>query len=59
MKTTVKLRLVAIVVAMLFLVIGVDFLPRLFCWMPLVAACAWALNSEEFIEWYSGFFPEL
>jgi hypothetical protein len=40
----------AIIGAVLFLVIGVDYMPHLFCWIPLIVVIYFVSKCKPFLE---------
>lgn len=51
MKKMYWYYIAAIVLAMLWLVVGVDYMPYLFAWAPLICALIWVLRDKEFVMW--------
>lgn len=52
MKTNIKVAIcyIAVILSILFLVIGVDYLPVLACWLPLIITGGLALQCKAFVE---------
>lgn len=52
MKTNIKVAIcyAAIILSILFLVIGVDYLPILLCWVPLIITGGFALKCRAFVD---------
>ena len=49
MKTQVKVITAALIASALFLVVGVDYLPHLICWLPLIISATFACSSSAFV----------
>ena len=49
-KAQIIICYMALVAAMLFLVIGVDYLPCLACWIPLIVAVKFTFNCIPFAK---------
>lgn len=47
-KMQIRICWVAIIASILFLVIGVDYLPILACWMPLLVTCKLTFACDAF-----------
>lgn len=50
-STKIKLLTIALIACVLFLVVGVDYLPHLVCWMPLIITACFALSSRAFVTY--------
>lgn len=52
MKTSTKVKIcyTAVVLSVIFLVVGVDYLPVLACWLPLIITGGFALQCKAFVE---------
>lgn len=48
-STKIKLLTIALIACVLFLVVGVDYLPHLVCWMPLIITAYLALKCRAFV----------
>lgn len=49
MKKEVKVITAALIASALFLVVGVDYLPHLICWLPLIISATFAYSSSAFV----------
>ena len=49
MKKEVKVITAALITSALFLVVGVDYLPHLICWLPLIISATFACSSSAFV----------
>lgn len=52
MNKTVKIMLIALIVAMLFLVVGVDYMPKLFAYAPMIVWCWLAAHCKPLVRWW-------
>ena len=48
-ETQVKVITAALIASALFLVVGVDYLPHLVCWLPLIISATFACSSSAFV----------
>ena len=48
MRKKITLCYIALFASMLFLVIGVDYLPHLVCWMPMILTAFFVANCKAF-----------
>lgn len=51
MKKMYWCYIAAIVLAMLWLVVGVDYMPFVFAWLPLIGVIIWVVRDKEFLKW--------
>lgn len=51
MKSTTKIKVItaALIASALFLIIGVDYLPHLVCWLPMLITATFALSSRAWV----------
>lgn len=49
-STKVAICYAAIILSMLFLVVGVDYLPILLCWVPFIIAGYCTLKCRAFVD---------
>jgi hypothetical protein len=51
MKSTTKIKAItaALIVSALFLIIGVDYLPHLVAWLPMLVTATFALSSRAWV----------
>lgn len=49
MKKEVKAITAALIASALFLIVGVDYLPHLICWLPLIISATFACSSSAFV----------
>lgn len=48
--TKARVCWVALIASMLFLVIGVDYMPHSICWLPLIVTFYFSFNCEAFLN---------
>lgn len=51
MKKMYWCYIAAIVLAMSWLVVGVDYMPFVFAWLPLIGVTIWVMRDKEFLKW--------
>ena len=51
MKKMYWCYIAAIVLAMSWLVVGVDYMPCVFAWLPLIGVTIWVMRDKEFLKW--------
>lgn len=51
MKSTTKIKVItaALIASALFLIIGVDYLPHLVAWLPMLVTATFALSSRAWV----------
>lgn len=49
-RTKLAICYTAVVLSVIFLVVGVDYLPVLACWLPLIITGGFALQCKAFVE---------
>jgi hypothetical protein len=51
MKITTKIKVItaAVIASVLFLIIGVDYLPHLVAWLPMLVTATFALSSRAWV----------
>lgn len=49
-RTKLAICYTAVVLSILFLVVAVDYLPVLACWLPLIITGGFALQCNAFVE---------
>lgn len=53
MRNSIELRLVSLLVAILFLVVSVDYIPYALAWAPLILAYVYCCKSRRFRAWFT------